>query len=120
LPVDGRAIEFCLHGFEKLRINDRLMFAGVRLAAIGLCLWNDAVERNVSNRTKVTLTVNWVQAAVSGIERSEIRVWLRARRSRCCVGTGLIDIEPRPENILGPWRGRQRWPRKSLPAAATV
>jgi hypothetical protein len=70
LPVDGRAIEFCLHGFEKLRINDRLMFAGVRLAAIGLRLWNDAVERNVSNRTKVTLTVNWVQAAVSGIERS--------------------------------------------------
>ena len=54
-----------------------------------------------------------VQAAVSGIERSEIRVWLRARRSRCCVGTGLIDIEPRRENILGPWRGRQRWPRKA-------
>jgi hypothetical protein len=52
LPVDGRAIEFCLHGFEKLRINDRLMFAGVRLAAIGLRLWNDAVERNVRNRTK--------------------------------------------------------------------
>jgi hypothetical protein len=54
-----------------------------------------------------------VQAAVSGIERSEIRVRLRARRSRCCVGTGLINIEPRRENILGPWRGRQRWPRKA-------